>query len=180
MNALKELQDRLSKLLPESSMEYDPSETETGSSWLEVKFDDQEITIEWIPNRGFGLYTSRDNSFGSAPDELYRDGDLLLRRINMLKNEGREEIGLGRLRELIGMTQEDLSDILNQRQSSISKLENRDDYQLSTIHRFVSALGGRLEVKVHFDNFDLPIYYHGPLSKRSLGLSGLGAEDVAG
>lgn len=75
----------------------------------------------------------------------------------MLLLENRLEIHMKELRELAGITQIDLSNALNQKQSSISKFENREDAQISTINNFVTALGGRLEVKAYFDDFDLSV-----------------------
>jgi hypothetical protein len=34
-------------------------------------------------------------------------------------------------------------------QGEVSRLENREDYRLSTLRRFVQALGGSLEVIAH-------------------------------
>jgi len=157
MNTLEEIQNAVSNLIPDASISLDHSETPTGSSWLDIEFNSQQLTIEYKPSVGFGIYSSNDNYFGSGPDEIYRNTDPLLIRISMLLIEHRENINLKELRELSGITQVDFADLSGRKQPSISKLENRNDMQLSTIRQFVNALGGSLEIKVHFNGFDVPI-----------------------
>lgn len=157
MNALKKIQNRINERIPDVSMVYDPSEIKGGSSWLDVESNDQHITIEWKPDFGFGLYLDNDNSFGSGPNEIYRKEEALLKRVSMLLIEKRLAVKMKEIRELLGCTQENLSHLMGQRQSSISKFENREDMQLSSIENFVKALGGTLEIKAHFEDFDLQI-----------------------
>jgi DNA-binding XRE family transcriptional regulator len=56
------------------------------------------------------------------------------------------------LREAAGKTQEELAEALKKTQSEISRLEGRSDYRLSTLQRYVAALGGELEVVASFGN----------------------------
>lgn len=53
---------------------------------------------------------------------------------------------LARLREQAGLTQTDVAKILGVTQSRISKLERAEDLNLSTLERYVAALGGELQV----------------------------------
>ena len=55
-------------------------------------------------------------------------------------------MGLRVVRELSGMTQTELADGLGIPQSNLSRLEAREDMKLSSIRRYVEALGGKLEV----------------------------------
>ncbi|MEK7413779.1 MAG: helix-turn-helix domain-containing protein [Planctomycetota bacterium] len=55
---------------------------------------------------------------------------------------------LARLREELGMTQTDVADVLSVKQASISQMEKQGDLRLSTLRRYVSALGCRLEIRV--------------------------------
>jgi len=48
------------------------------------------------------------------------------------------------------VTQQQLADLMEARQASISTLERQDDILVSTLRRHVEALGGRLEVRVRF------------------------------
>jgi len=56
------------------------------------------------------------------------------------------EMDLRALREAAGLTQEELAQRVAVTQSQLSKLERREDYRLSTLRRYVTALGGQLEI----------------------------------
>jgi hypothetical protein len=62
------------------------------------------------------------------------------------------EMDLKELREAAGKTQEELAAALKRAQSEISRMESRSDYRLSTLQRYVAALGGELEVIANFGN----------------------------
>lgn len=53
-------------------------------------------------------------------------------------------------RKQLGLTQRDLADRMHVTQESISRLERRKDMHISTLRRYVEALGGRLEIHVSF------------------------------
>lgn len=56
------------------------------------------------------------------------------------------EMSLRALRESTGKTQEELAEITEMSQSQLSRVESRDDHLLSTLRRYVEALGGEIEV----------------------------------
>ena len=60
------------------------------------------------------------------------------------------ELLLSELRQMTGNSQQQLAAALGIRQPSLSKLENQDDMQISTLRRIVHALGGQLEVIARF------------------------------
>ncbi len=56
---------------------------------------------------------------------------------------------LRQLREETGMTQSEIAEKLNTNKSAISRIENHsEDVKLSTLEKFASALGKRLEVRI--------------------------------
>jgi DNA-binding XRE family transcriptional regulator len=59
---------------------------------------------------------------------------------------------LRELRQEAGKTQAEVAEIAEMTQAELSKLERRDDHLLSTLRRYVTALGGQLEVVAVFDN----------------------------
>ena len=81
MNTLEEIKKRIIKQVPGASISLDPSETETGSSWLNIESGNNILVIEHRPSSGFGLYSSVDNSYGSRPYEVYSNIEPLLNRI---------------------------------------------------------------------------------------------------
>lgn len=56
------------------------------------------------------------------------------------------EMELRELRELAGMSQAELAAAANMSQPQLSQIEAREDHLLSTLRRYVEALGGHLEV----------------------------------
>lgn len=61
-----------------------------------------------------------------------------------------EYLTLRDLRKARELTQAQLAESLGQNQVSIAKLEKRTDFLLSTLRRYVEAMGGRLDLVVEF------------------------------
>lgn len=64
--------------------------------------------------------------------------------------ELRADMALEELRGALRLTQQQLAKTLNVDQSAISKLERRTDMYVSTLERFIEAMGGRLEIRAVF------------------------------
>lgn len=60
------------------------------------------------------------------------------------------EANLRRVRELVGKTQEEMAKDLSMRQATLSQIESREDHKVSTLRRYVEALGGEIEVTARF------------------------------
>lgn len=61
-----------------------------------------------------------------------------------------EELTLRELRKALDLTQTALAEQLRVGQDTVSRLERRTDMLLSTLHEYVEALGGKLELQVQF------------------------------
>lgn len=61
-----------------------------------------------------------------------------------------EAIELRALRKLAGKTQTEVAQVLETTQAQLSMLESRSDHRVSTLRRYVQALGGELELVAHF------------------------------
>ena len=59
---------------------------------------------------------------------------------------------ISQLRKDSDLTQKELADIMNIRQAAISKIENQEDILITTLERYVKALGGELKVTAKFPN----------------------------
>ncbi|MDP9122056.1 MAG: XRE family transcriptional regulator [Acidobacteriota bacterium] len=74
-------------------------------------------------------------------------------RRKQLRREVEQEIlemDLRGLRELVGKTQKDMALLVEQTQGQVSETEHRSDHRLSTLRKYVEALGGELEVVANF------------------------------
>lgn len=59
-------------------------------------------------------------------------------------------LDLRAVRELVGKTQVDVANVTHMTQPEVSQLERRPDVRLSTLRRYVEALGGEVEVFATF------------------------------
>ncbi|ELR5204372.1 MULTISPECIES: helix-turn-helix domain-containing protein [Morganellaceae] len=76
-----------------------------------------------------------------------------LAKIEARAEEIRREITLAKIREELNLSQSELAKSLGVSQPSIAKLENVDnDPKLSTLKRYIKALGGELSIDVTLPN----------------------------
>lgn len=61
-----------------------------------------------------------------------------------------EEMTLRDLRVALEKTQQELGTALHMKQDGISRLENRSDMLLSTLNKYISAMGGTLKLIAEF------------------------------
>lgn len=71
-------------------------------------------------------------------------------KVAAMANEMLEEMPMHALRDALQFTQQQLAEELGVKQGSISKMERRPDHLVSTLRRFIEAMGGELELKAHF------------------------------
>ncbi len=64
---------------------------------------------------------------------------------------------LHELRAALEMSQKHLAEVLHVDQPAISRMERRTDMMLSTLARFVEAMGGNLELVAHFPQGNVKI-----------------------
>jgi hypothetical protein len=63
------------------------------------------------------------------------------------------------VRRFVAMSKEtlELAETLNVGQAAVAKLEKRADMYVSTLRRFIEAMGGELEIVVRFPDHDVRI-----------------------
>jgi predicted XRE-type DNA-binding protein len=66
-------------------------------------------------------------------------------------------ITLHRLREERGLTQVEVAEVLDVTQGNVSRLERSEDLYVSTLSRYVAALGGHLELTAVFPDQVVPL-----------------------
>jgi transcriptional regulator with XRE-family HTH domain len=88
-------------------------------------------------------------------------GDVLKRRpitpadreaIDQIKHAMALQVRLRELRERRGATQDAVAEQLGTSRPNVSRIEAEGDMRLTTLERYVRALGGRLEVRAVFDD----------------------------
>ncbi len=71
-------------------------------------------------------------------------------RVRRRAQEEVEALTLQELRRGLSKTQVDVAKTAEMTQSELSRLESRGDHRISTLRRYVEALGGELEVTAVF------------------------------
>ena len=67
------------------------------------------------------------------------------------------ELPLQELRQARALSQTDIAEILNVKQSTVSKIEREADMYLSTLRRFIHAMGGTLDLVAKFPEGEVKI-----------------------
>jgi len=66
-------------------------------------------------------------------------------------------MGLKDVRHMIGTPQTQLTAALKTNQAAVSHLENRTDMYLSSLGEYIRAMGGQLELRAKFWDFEIRI-----------------------
>jgi DNA-binding XRE family transcriptional regulator len=81
-------------------------------------------------------------------------------RIDEHKKAIRDSLGLGELRSHRGETQVAVAEKFGASQARVSSIERQDDLYLSTLSGYVTALGGKLEVRAVFEDETVELVPH--------------------
>ena len=155
MNPIELLESTIKREVSSASTSLHRPRASGGSWWLDARNGEHAVRVEWAPRRGFGVSASApdDDTYGEGPDEAFESPQsAAARAIELLRTRTHtlptRDVLLGDLRAMIGMTQEQLAQRLGVRQAAVSRLERRGDITLSSLQRFVAALGAELEIRV--------------------------------
>jgi DNA-binding phage protein len=156
---IEHLKKLLSERLPRCSVEVDEPSRPEGNWLLDVSVGKRRHTLEYRLGKGFGLFHG-DSGYGQGPAEIYRTAERAAKRLAQLmtaRNSRTVRLGLKDIRELYGQSQVTLARKAGVKQPAISRFEKRGEVKLSTLAATIKALGGKLEVRAHFDDADVPI-----------------------
>jgi len=67
------------------------------------------------------------------------------------------DLMLADVRKALDLSQEELAGLMDLKQPAVSKLEKSTDMYLSTLRRYIEAMGGHLEIKARFDDGEVTI-----------------------
>lgn len=156
----------LAVFIPNAEVKIDRPRDPSGEWWLDVACNDFRSNVAWRPNQGFGVFT-RPPEFADRPDEIYQPPALAAQRLGQLyghRTSSAESmpLWLNEIRQLRGTAQISLAETMSKSQAAISQLERREDIRLSTLRRYLMAMGGRLEMRVVFDEFSASVDVSAP------------------
>ena len=78
-----------------------------------------------------------------------------------------EEMDLAEVRRALKLSQEEIAQALQIRQGSVAKIEKRADMYVSTLRRFIEAMGGELEIVARFPDHTIKIRNFSDLSGKA-------------
>ncbi len=86
--------------------------------------------------------------------------------IDRISEELREEMDLTQLRTARRLSQAALGELLHVEQPAVAKIEKRTDMYVSTLRRFIEAMGGELEITARFPDHNVRIKNFSDLGER--------------
>jgi predicted transcriptional regulator len=78
-----------------------------------------------------------------------------------------EEMDLAEVRRALKLSQEEIGQTLQINQGSVAKIEKRADMYVSTLRRFIEAMGGELEITARFADHSVRIRNFSDLSEKA-------------
>ncbi|WP_162601255.1 transcriptional regulator [Occallatibacter savannae] len=155
MNPIQRLQQAIQGAHPQAQMSLEPPLRDQGVWLLDIDHKDKKLAIEWSQRTGFGISGVGFETFGESADERFGSVEEARGRIDELLSTDQQPappvpVLMARLREQRKVTQKELANRLGVSQATVSGIERREDIQLSTFFRFVSALGGKTDLCIFF------------------------------
>jgi DNA-binding transcriptional regulator YiaG len=86
-------------------------------------------------------------------------------KINAMTKNMLAEMPMHELRRARQLSQEQLAHVLDIKQGSVSKLERRTDLYISTLRRYIEAMGGELTLQARFPEGAVTITQLGKLDE---------------
>jgi hypothetical protein len=144
---------------PDWQVEVSPGGEKAGNWWVDIQAQakDSHLTVEWRPQKGFGIYSGENIGYGEAPTEVFRDTRLAAKRVSLWFRQ-KHLLGIKDVRELLNISQEEQAERLGKNQAAVSKFEKRNsDVLVGTLLAHIEALGGKVDIRVRFPGFDTPL-----------------------
>jgi DNA-binding XRE family transcriptional regulator len=94
------------------------------------------------------------NSFNKLKDSMSAPSQ---RRVEEKIMKLRQEMALSEVRRAMSLTQVDLATMLHIKQAALARLENRTDMYISSLRKYIAALGGELDIVARFPDGEVHI-----------------------
>ncbi|WP_323990531.1 XRE family transcriptional regulator [Nguyenibacter sp. L1] len=78
------------------------------------------------------------------------------------------EMDLAEVRRALKLSQEEIGQTLQIKQGSVAKIEKRADMYVSTLRRFIEAMGGELEIVARFPDHSVKIRNFSELNEKQV------------
>jgi DNA-binding transcriptional regulator YiaG len=78
-------------------------------------------------------------------------------RIKKKIKQLQQDMALAEVRKAMSLTQVDLAEMLHIKQAAVARLENRTDMYISSLRKYITALGGELDIVARFPEGDVHI-----------------------
>jgi len=88
-------------------------------------------------------------------------------RVKAWVEQEMKNMPLHELRAARQLTQENLAEVLHINQAAVSKIERKTDMYVSTLARFIEAMGGKLEIRAVFPDGVVKLERFGEKNKDS-------------
>lgn len=153
---MRKLAKRLQVRFPKALIDLDAPHEADGIWFLDATIGKHTVSLQWQRgSKGIGITSTAEPGYGEGAHEIATRADSAFdRTVQLLLARGRtrtpEPMGLCDMRRLQGVSQVQLAAAMHIRQSSVSKLEQRDDLLLSSLKALIEGLGGRLQVRASF------------------------------
>jgi len=145
-DSVETFQKTVALLCPKATVRIEAGGEKADNVWIDIEENGNQVTAEWRPGRGIGLYTG-ESPYGGLPQEVFQDVAMAARRVRQLLIGG-EPGPLQIIRDLLDMSQAEVAEKLSIQQAAVSRIEKREDPKLQSLIKNVHAMGGELEVRV--------------------------------
>jgi DNA-binding XRE family transcriptional regulator len=155
-NTVETFQKVIAFLCPKASIRVEEGGEKAGNVWFDIEENGIQVTAEWRPGLGIGIYHPDAKAYGTSPQEVFPDVAMAGRRVRQLLG-ARNPKPLRMIRDLLELSQEEVAGKLQVKQAAISRLEARKDPKLQSLINAVRAMGGNIEVRARFKGGEFPI-----------------------
>jgi len=155
LSPIESLERQLRHRFESARIALDRPKQPSGTWYLDIKFNQHPVVVQWREGSAFGVSSSTSHSYGDGADEVYPNEEATYGRVVSLLlsrtfTSPPELLRLRELRKERGLSQAELALLLNRQQGEVSKIERRSDVLVSTLREVVQSMGAKLSIIARF------------------------------